>query len=134
MQDSCCHLFSSFDGDENLRDNISVHSSSLHSVKGYSTVAHMLLQKRSKYPIHDKAMYGIGYKKIENIQTLIVNAKLSLKETFEIVKTCGIGFRIEVSIRPHFSDPLQRSRHGNDLMLITSHVLKNCAVISLQLD
>ena len=124
MPNSCIHLFSSSRVDEQLRDSISIHSSTIHSVKGYSTVAHMLLQKRSRYPMHDKVMYGIGNKKIEHIQTLIANAKLSLKETFGLVKSHGIGFRIEVSIRPHFNDPIRYSRHENDLMLIVSHALK----------
>ena len=114
------HLFASSNANDNVRDYISIHSSTLHSVKGYSTVAHSLMQKRSKYPLNDRAMYGIGYKKIQYIQTLLANAKLSLNETFHAVKTHGIGFRIEISIRPHFSDPIRYSRHGNDLLLIAT--------------
>lgn len=117
---SCIHLFSSSNVDESLGENISIHSSTLHSVKGYSTIAHQLLQKRSKYLMQDKAMYGVGHRKFEYIQTLIANATLSLNETFHTVKSHGIGFRIEVSLRPHFSDPLRYSRHGNDLLLIVS--------------
>jgi len=124
VHNSALQLFTSHDRQGNLRESISIHSSSLHSVKGYSTVAHSLLQTRSKYLMTDKAMYGVGYKKIQYIQTLIANSAISLEETFQIVKSHGIGFRIEVSIRPHFNDPIRYSRHGNDLLLITYLTLK----------
>ena len=112
------NLFSCSDTVKNHRETISLHSSTFFSLKGYSTIAHSLLQKRSKYPMTDKSMYGIGFKNIQYIQTLITNAKSSMDETFNIVKSHGIGFRIEVSIRPHFSDPIRNSRHCNDVLLL----------------
>jgi hypothetical protein len=42
------HLFSSSNANDNVRDYISIHSSTLHSVKGYRTVAHSLMQNRFK--------------------------------------------------------------------------------------
>ena len=63
-------------------------------------------------------MYGIGHRKINYIQTLIANAQSSLGETFDTVKSHGIGLRFEVSVRPHFNDPIRYSRHGNDILLI----------------
>lgn len=111
-------FFSCSDDVENHREYLSIHSSTLFSVKGYSTISHSLLQKRARYPMRDKAMYGIGQKSIQHIQTLTANAALSLEETFNTVKSHGIGFRIEVSIRPHFNDPVRYSQHGNDVLLI----------------
>ncbi len=69
-------------------------------------------------------MYGIGNRKFEYLQTLIANATLSLNETFHNVKSHGIGFRIEVSLRPHFDDPIRYSGHGNDLLLIACMALQ----------
>jgi len=123
-QTSGINLFSSSRVNKKSRENISIHSSTLHSVKGYSTVVHSLLQKRSKFPMEDKAMYGIGNRKFEYLQTLIANATLSLNETFHNVKSHGIGFRIEVSLRPHFDDPIRYSGHGNDLLLIACMALQ----------
>lgn len=117
-------LFSSTDRNKKLRESIAVHSSTLHSIKGYSTIAHSLLQKRTKFPMDVKAMYGIGQQKFQYIQTLIANLTMSLNETFDIVKSHGIAFRIEVSLRPHFNDPLRYSGHGNDLLLIASLALQ----------
>ena len=118
------NLFRSSTVSKNLRENISIHSSTLHSVKGYNTVIHSLSQKRSKFPMEDKTMYGIGNRKFEYIQTLIANLAQSLKETYRVVKSHGIGFRIEVSIRPHFNDPIRYTAHCNDLLLIVCITLQ----------
>jgi hypothetical protein len=94
-------------GTKELHKNISIHSSTPHSVKGYNTVIHSLLQKRSKFPMEDKTMYGIWNRKFEYIQTLIANLTQSLNETYGVVKSHGIGFHIKVSIRPHFYNPIR---------------------------
>lgn len=118
------NLFCSSPGTKNVRENIAIHSSTLHSVKGYPTVIHSLSQKRSKFPMDDKTMYGIGNRKFEYIQTLIANLTQSLNETYRIVKSHGIGFRIEVSIRPHFNDPIRYTAHCNDILLIVCITLQ----------
>jgi ubiquitin C-terminal hydrolase len=118
------NLFCSSTRTKNLKENITIHSSTLHSVKGYPTVIHSLSQKRSKFPMDDKTMYGIGNRKFEYIQTLIANLTQSLNETYRVVKSHGIGFRIEVSIRPHFNDPLRYTAHCNDLLLIVCITLQ----------
>ena len=115
------------------KDGLEKIKQELHFLKTEerTRITQAIAEARDKGDLSENAEYDAAKEaqghledKIRQMETLIANAKLSLKETFEIVKTRGIGFRIEVSIRPHFSDPLRRSRHGNDLMLITSHVLK----------
>jgi hypothetical protein len=101
-------------------DALVTSSSSLFSVKVYSTIAHALLQKRQNYPLSLRAMYGIGNRNIDTIQTLIKNIDKARQTAFDTVRTHGIGVRIEVSIRPHHNDCLRKVGHFNDILL---HVL-----------
>ena len=100
------------------RDSISVISSSIYSLKAYSTIAHVLLQSRSKFPLTFKDMFGVGKRSIESLQSLVVNADKSQQQAFSVAKEQGLSFRIEVSIRPHSNDPLRKKGHFNDILLL----------------
>ena len=111
-------LFSTSKQEGNTRDSISVLSSSIYSLKAYSTIAHVLLQNRSKFPLTFKDMFGVGKRSIEALQSLVVNADKSQQQAFTVAKEQGFSFRLEVSIRPHFNDPLRKKGHLNDMLLI----------------
>ena len=100
------------------RDSIAVLSSSIYSLKAYSTIAHSLLQRRSNFPLNYKDMFGVGKKSIESLQSLVVNADKAQKKAFSLARNEGFSFRIEVSIRPHFTDTIRRQGHFNDLVLL----------------
>ena len=99
---------------------ITVNSSNLFSMKVYSTIAHILLQKRHTYPLSLKSMYGIGNRSIAILQTLVKNIDNARREAFDKVRTYGIGVRIEVSIRPHPNDELRKKGHFNDILLLVA--------------
>lgn len=97
---------------------ISINPDILHSVKCYSTIAHTLMQRRQKYPLHFREMQEIGKRSIESIQTLAKNLRNSLDESYNIVRKYGIGIRIEFSIRPPDGDDLRIKGHFNDILLV----------------
>ena len=97
---------------------LSINPDTLHSVKCYSTVAHTLMQRRHKYPLHYREMQEIGKRSIESIQTLAKNLRNSLDESYNIVRKYGIGIRIEFSIRPAEGDDLRLKGHFNDILLV----------------
>lgn len=112
------NLFVAKNAEDRAAKSMIVHSSSVHNLKGYSTFAHYLLQQRNKYPMAVKAMYGIAHRSFESLQTLINNLESTCDTGFNIVKKHGVGYRIEVSIRPHHSDPLRWKGHFNDMLLL----------------
>jgi len=112
-------LFASSDADAG-RQVLSTSSSSLFSVKLYSTIAHSLLQKRQCYPLSLKSMYGIGNRSIATIQSLIKILDEARKDAFDKARTYGLGARIEISIRPHPDDDLRRVGHFNDILLLVA--------------
>lgn len=105
--------------EENARKSISTHLSSVYSFKGYSTIAHPLMQRRKRYPLSAPAMYGVGRRSIDVIQTLLRNLSVGMHEAFETVQKDGIGCRLEVSIRPHFNDMIRHQGHFNDILLLS---------------
>lgn len=108
----------------NQREEIIISSSTVHSLKAYSTIAHAQLQQRSKFPLSDRAMYGIGNRSFDVLQTMICNARSVLDHSFDIVNSRGVDFRIEVSIRPPDDDPIRRNGHMTDFLLIACVAVK----------
>ena len=106
------------------REEIEISSSSIHSVKGYSTISHVQLQPRNQFPLSLKSMYGIGERSIETLQTLVLNVNKMLHHSFSAVREHGIGFRIEVSIRPPEQDSLRYNGHFNDFLMLACLVVK----------
>ncbi len=106
------------------REEIQLSSSCSHSVKGYSTVAHVQLQPRKQFPLSMKSMYGIGERSIETLQTLVLNVNKMLEHLFSLVREHGIGFCIEVSIRPPKNDLLCYKGHFNDFLMLSCLVVK----------
>lgn len=112
------NLFLAESTEKYVRPSIETHSSSVHSIKGYSTVAHSLMQHRTGLPMSLKGMFGIVTRSIDSIQTLLKNLNTGFENVSNIVKTSGIGFRIEVSIRPQLDDPIRVEGHFNDFLLL----------------
>jgi hypothetical protein len=112
-------LFASCDADAGPQV-LSTSSSSLFSVKLYSTIAHSLMQKRQCYPLSLKSMFGIGNRSIATIQSLIKILDEARKDAFDKARTYGLGARIEISIRPHPDDDLRRVGHFNDILLLVA--------------
>ena len=113
-----CQLNSEENTKSKLRDKLSYHDKTTYSVKGYSTIAHPLLQRRSKFPLSWKDMFDVGKRSIESIQTLVQNANAAAKTAFSVAREHGISFRIEVSVRPNTNDPLREKGHINDILFI----------------
>lgn len=111
-------LFAADTAENSNRNSVEVHSSTVHSAKGYGTHAHILNQRRNKYPMSPKAMYGAGRRSIESLQTLLNNLEFAANEAYEIIRSDGIQFRIEFSIRPHINDSFRNRGHFNDILLI----------------
>ena len=112
------NLFQAKSTEKEVQHTIETHPSSVHSVKAYSTVAHSLMQHRTNLPLSLKGMFGVVHRSIDSIQTILKNLDTGFKNVSNIVKTSGIGFRIEVSIRPQFDDPIRENGHFNDFLLL----------------
>ncbi len=118
------YSYSGFVDGKEIVEEILVDRSTVYSIKAYSSISHVQLQQRNKFPMSLNAMYGVGQRSIETIQTMLHNAKNVLEHSFNVVKSNGIGFRIEVSLRPPIMDPLRISGHFNDFMLIACAAVK----------
>ena len=123
------HLFAAASASEHGRNSIEVLSSTLHSIKLYSSIAHGLLQRRNKYPMTLEAMYGAPGRSIQSLQTLVKNLSSAADEVFQIVSDHGIALRLEVSVRPHLKDDLRSKGHFNDMLLVAYVAVSEfCAV------
>ena len=111
-------LFSTKDQIRNTRDSITLSSSTPHSVKNYSTIAHVLLQGRQKYPLTFTDMYGVGKRSFQSLQTMVKNLEMDQQVAFSIAESDGFSSRFEVSVRPHFDDDLRVDGHLNDILLV----------------
>jgi hypothetical protein len=89
----------------------------VYSVKIYSTIAHLLLQSRSRFPLTEKSIYALGERSIIQLQALLKHTGFASKMGSAIVRKHGILSRIEFSIRPHQRDTLRTSGHCNDFLL-----------------
>ncbi len=118
------YSYSGLANGKEIVEEILVDASAVYSIKAYSSISHVQLQQRNKFPMSLTAMYGVGQRSIETIQTMLHNAKNVLEHSFNVVKSNGIGFRIEVSIRPPIMDPLRINGHFNDFMLIACAAVK----------
>ena len=107
----------SYRNNEPEGDSLTTNSANIYSIKLYSTIAHSLLQRRNRFPMRLKAMYGTGNRTISALLTMLQNLDKARENAFQIVKDFGIGMRIEVSIRPPPNDPLRTKGHLNDFLL-----------------
>ena len=111
-------LFSTNDQIRNTREFINLSSSTPHSVKNYSTIAHALLQGRQKYPLTFTDMYGVGKRTFQSLQRMVTNLERNQQFAFSIAERDGFSSRFEVSVRPHFDDDLREKGHLNDILLV----------------
>lgn len=112
-----CDLYQHKNNGETRLRELSIYWNILYSVKIYSTIAHWLLQSRSKFPLSEKAMFGIGNRTITQLQALLKHIDFVSKKGFVIVNEHGIQSRTEFSIRPYHKDRLRTSGHCNDFLL-----------------
>jgi len=128
-------LFLAPSTESQVRKSIDVISSTIHSVKAYSTVSHSLMQTRSNYPLTYKSMLAVGRRSIDSLQTLLTNVDTASSRAFKIVREHGIGFRIEVSVRPQFLDPIRWNGHFNDILLLVHFAIRDlCKYFEPQID
>ena len=113
-----CQLHLEKNTKSKLRDKLSYHDKTTYSLKGYSTIAHPLLQGRSKFPLTWKDMFDVGKRSIESLQTLVKSANAAAETAFNVAREHAISFRIEVSVRPNINDPLREKGHINDILFI----------------
>ena len=111
-------LFSAKNESCNTREFITLSSSTPHSVKNYSTIAHVLLQGRSKYPLTFTDMYGVGKRSFQSLQRMVKNLDSDQQLAFSLAESDGFSSRFEVSVRPHFDDDLREKGHLNDILLV----------------
>ena len=116
-RDVVCDLYRYQNNGEKRLHQISTYWNIVYSVKIYSTIAHWLLQTRSKFPLTEKQIFGIGNRSFIQLQSLVKNIGSVSKKGFAIVKKHGILSRIEFSIRPHHRDGLRTRGHYNDFLL-----------------
>ena len=114
--------------EDNGLEQISVHPMSIFGIKAYSIIAHIYLQIRRRFPITNNEIFRLPMKNFLYLQTLLSNCKDALIWAFSIVKSNGIGFRVEVSVRPHFNDPLRTRGHLNDILLHACVAVKDFCV------
>ena len=116
-RDVVCDLYRYQNNGEKRLHEISTYRNIVYSVKIYSTIAHWLLQTRSRFPLTEKQIYGVGNRSFAQLQALLKNIGSVSKKGFAIVKKHGILSRIEFSIRPHHKDGLRTRGHYNDFLL-----------------
>lgn len=101
-------------------DTLSINPNTLYSVKMYSTISHMLMQKRMKFPLHFLDMYKIDKRSFKQLQKLTQCIYSANKEALSIVKENGVGLRIEFSIRPpptKNTEILRNDGHYTDILV-----------------
>ena len=116
-QDVVCDLYRYQNNGEERLHQISTYWNIVYSVKIYSTIAHWLLQSRSRFPLSEKQIFGIGNRSFAQLQALLKIIGSVSKKGFAIVRKHGILSRIEFSIRPHHKDGLRTKGHYNDFLL-----------------
>ena len=97
--------------------NLQINPNTLYSVKLYSTIAHLLLQMRSQFPLKEKALYGIGNRSIIQLQRLLRNIDYVSKEACSMAQDFGACTRIEFSIRPPHGEKLREDGHYSDFLM-----------------
>ena len=120
-EDLVCRLFSTEDNISNdsrdLCNDITIHTGTIHSLKVYSSLSHVLMQNRMKFPMSFMDMAKVGERSFIHIQNLLKHLETSASQALNVVKQCGIYTRIEVSIRPHHMDTIMRETgHYNDFL------------------
>lgn len=115
---------SSGSGDENNCNNhaFSINPNTLYSVKIYSTISHVLMQNRNKFPLHFLDMYHIGKRSFQHLQNLMRYIDVLSKEAFLVVRDHGIGLRVEFSIRPPPDKSGESVRYNAHYSDILAHV------------
>jgi hypothetical protein len=106
-------------GNESGLLHLKIKWSTIYSVKMYSTISHILMQLRDRFPLKWHEMYHIGESSFIQLQTLVKNMEHIWNEARMIVQNKGICCRIEVSIRPNHDDDMRSVGHYNDFLLHT---------------
>lgn len=107
--------YSSESGDTTMN----TFSNSVYSIKIYSTIAHYLMQQRSKFPLQQSEMYNIGNCSMIQLQRLMKYIDDVSKGSFQHINDHGIQARIEVSVRPFHQDKnLRELGHYNDFITL----------------
>ena len=110
-------LYRHTNNNEKLLPQLCTRWNIVYSVKIYSTIAHLLLQSRLRFPLTEKSMYGLGNRTITQLQALLKHTGFVSKMGSAIVQKHGLLSRVEFSIRPHQRDRLRTTGHCNDFLL-----------------
>ena len=102
---------------------LTIHDGDVFSIKQYSTIAHWVMQNRAKLPLHFEDMRDISHRSMESLQALTKNLRNIVENGMKMVKSYGIGIRLEVSIRPAENKDLSRNGHFNDILLMACMAL-----------
>ena len=94
-----------------------INTSTIFSVKGYSTIGHLYLQCRKKFIMSTKSMFAAPNRSINSIQNLLTNIENVRNKAFSNEIRQGYGMRLEFSIRPPHDEPLRTRGHYNDILL-----------------
>jgi hypothetical protein len=116
-RETVCLLYQHQDNSEKVVQHLCTRWNMVYSVKIYSTIAHLLLQSRARFPLTEKSMFSLGERTIAQLQSLLKHTDFVSKMSFKIVKDTGFLSRTEFSIRPHQKDSLRTRGHYNDFLL-----------------
>ena len=116
-REAVCLLYQHQNNRETSVKDLCTRWNIVHSVKIYSTIAHLLLQSRTRFPLTEKSMFSLGDRTIAQLQSLLKHTDSVSKMSFKIAEETGFLSRTEFSIRPHQQDSLRTRGHYNDFLL-----------------